>query len=74
MNTEELIDKEKIVLTEYIDNGRGRKYVMDKAHVNINELKEILEKNGYHLRNRHEAIVANNKSRILLKNHDYFKQ
>ena len=47
---------------------------MDKAHVNINELKEILEKNGYHLRNRHEAIVANNKSRNLLENHDYFKQ
>ena len=36
--------------------------------------KEILENNGYHLRNRHEAIVAANKGRNLLGNHNYFQK
>ena len=73
MNTNNPI-KEDIVLKEYIDNGRGQAYVMQKAGVNLKELKEILEKNGYHLRNRHEAIIAANKSRNLLGNHNYFHE
>lgn len=47
---------------------------MNKAKINLKELKEILEKNGYHLRNRHEAIVAANKGRNLLSNHNYFHE
>lgn len=71
MNTNEL--KEKIVLEQYIELGHGQQITMKAAKVSLEELKTILERNGYKLRNRHEAIVAANKGRNLLKNQQYFQ-
>lgn len=75
MNTKKPITEEqiKIVLREYIDLGRGQNAVMQAANITKKDLKEILESYGYKLRNRHEAIIAANKSRNLLKKQDYFQ-
>ena len=74
MNTINLIteEQEAIVIKEYIENGKGQKAVMALANINLNQLKVILNKNGYKLRNHHEAIIAANKNRNLLENHNYF--
>lgn len=75
MNTKNPVNEEQIeiALHEYIDLGHGQAVTMQAAHINLNQLKEILENNGYKLRNRHEAIVAANKGRNLLKNQTYFQ-
>lgn len=73
MNTKNLTkEQEDIILKEYIELGHGQNTTMKAAKVSLEELKTCLEKNGYHLRNRHEAIMAANKGRNLLKNQDYF--
>ena len=46
---------------------------MKKANITLPQLKIILEKNGYKLRNRHEAIIAANKNRNLMQNHNFFQ-
>jgi hypothetical protein len=67
-------EQEKIVLKEYVENGRGQAAVMTAAKITLPQLKLILEKNGYKLRNRHEAIVAANKGRNLLEKQNYFSE
>lgn len=63
---------EKLVLELYINQGKGQNPVIKQTGISKNELKLILEKNGYHLRNRHESIIAANKRRNKLQNQEYF--
>ena len=75
MNTKNPVTEEqiKIVLYEYIELGHGQNATMKAANISLPVLREILTSRGYKLRNRHEAIVAANKGRNLLKNHHYFQ-
>lgn len=75
MNTKNPISEKQIeiALHEYIDLGHGQDATMRAACINLNQLKEILKNHGYKLRNRHEAIIAANKGRNLLKNQNYFQ-
>lgn len=66
-------EQEKIALEEYIEKGKGQQATMKKANITLPQLKIILEKNGYKLRNRHEAIIAANKNRNLMQNHNFFQ-
>lgn len=75
MNTKNPVTEEqiKIVLHEYIELGHGQSATMKAANINLLELRDILTSHGYKLRNRHEAIIAANKGRNLLKNQQYFQ-
>ena len=75
MNTKNPITEEqiKIALHEYIELGHGQSATMKAANINLPELRDILTNHGYKLRNRHEAIIAANKGRNLLKNQQYFQ-
>lgn len=74
MNTNNPIteDQIKIALHEYIGLGHGQNITLKAAKINLDDLKNILQTNGYKLRNRREAIIAANKNRNLLKNQTYF--
>lgn len=76
MNTNNLIDKEleNKVLDLYINQGKGQSAVMKATNITLTQLKNILTKNNYHLRNRHEAIIAANKGRNKMEKHDYFSK
>lgn len=70
MNTK--IAQEKEIIDLYL-SGNGIYFLQNKYHLSKEKIKDILRKNNIHIRNRHESIVASNKQRNLLNNHEYFQ-
>lgn len=60
-------------LIELYRSGKGVYFLQNKYHITKEKVKAILKENNIHIRNRHEAIVAGNKNRNLLDNHEYFQ-
>ena len=69
MNTTE--SEKKII--ELYQSGMGIFSLQKLYPYSKEDIKSILKKNNIHIRNRHEAIIARNKTGNLLENHEYFQ-
>lgn len=72
MNTMSPNQIEQEIINLY-QSGRGIYFLQKQYGISQEKIKIILRKNNIHIRNRHEAIIAGNRNRNLLNNHNYFQ-
>lgn len=72
MNTMNPNQIEQEIINLY-QSGRGIYFLQKQYGISQEKIKIILRKNSIHIRNRHEAIIAGNRNRNLLNNHNYFQ-
>lgn len=72
MNTMSPNQIEQEIISLY-QSGRGIYFLQKQYGISQEKIKVILRKNNIHIRNRHEAIIAGNRNRNLLNNHNYFQ-
>lgn len=72
MNTTNPNQIEQEIISLY-QSGRGIYFLQKQYGISQEKIKVILRKNNIHIRNRHEAIIAGNRNRNLLNNHNYFQ-
>lgn len=69
----ELTQEQKDIIHEnYVVQKKGQAYTAKKANISVDQLKKYLQENNIHIRNRHEAIVNENKRRAYCVDEKYF--